>query len=71
MRTTYYADFGANNNSTYNRDPYEYTNKREAIRSIRKICVGNVFEGSTGWVRVYTDRENREGSTVYEATIRR
>ena len=70
MRTIYFADFVANNKSTYNLYPYEYTNKREAIKGIRRICSGNVLAGYSGWVRVYTNKEDRVGSTVYEATIR-
>lgn len=39
----YYADFVANNGRTAVWKPFEYTNKRDAIRDIRKIVKGNHF----------------------------
>lgn len=39
----YYASFSANNNSTFPSEPYEYTNKAEAIKKIKKIVRGNHF----------------------------
>lgn len=39
----YYASFAANNHSTFPCDLYEYTNKKEAIKSIKKIVRGNHF----------------------------
>ena len=39
----YYAIFSANNHSTYPSEPYEYTNKAEAIKSIKKIVRDNHF----------------------------
>lgn len=37
----YYASFSANNGSTSNMEPYEYTNKKEAIKDIKSIVKGN------------------------------
>ena len=42
-KTKYYAIFSANNHSTYPSEPYEYTNKEEAIKSIKRIVRGNHF----------------------------
>lgn len=42
-KTKYYAIFSANNHSTYPSEPYAYTNKAEAIKSIKKIVRGYHF----------------------------
>lgn len=65
MKHTYYANFCANGN-TYNREPYEYTNKREAIKDIRYIAKENTFARSTAWVSV----KDETGEEVYRAIIR-
>lgn len=65
MKHTYYANFCANDN-TYNREPYEYANKREAIKDIRYRAKANTFAGSRAWVSV-TDETGEE---VYHAWIR-
>ncbi len=38
--------FSANGGSTYNTEPYEYTNKREAIASIKAIVASEHFQQS-------------------------
>lgn len=40
----YFAEFRANGGSTYNREPYEFTDKREAIRFIKSLCRANHFQ---------------------------
>lgn len=37
----YFARFTANNGNTYNKEPYEYTNKRKTIVDIKHIAEGN------------------------------
>ncbi len=39
----YFASFSANGGSTYSNEPYEYTNKKESIKSIKAIVKGNHF----------------------------
>lgn len=39
----YFASFSANGGSTYSNKPYEYSNKKEAIRSIKSILRSNHF----------------------------
>lgn len=41
---TYYASFTANNGSTSNAEPYEYTSKAKAIKSIKAIVAGEHFQ---------------------------
>ena len=65
MKHTYYANFFANNN-TYNREEYEYSNKRKAIKEIRAIAKAETFAGSKALVSV-TDETGEE---VYHAWIR-
>jgi hypothetical protein len=50
---TYYGDWSANNATSYNREPYEYTNLKEARKSMRAIAQGNTFAGNTGNWSVY------------------
>lgn len=40
----YFASFSANGGSTYNNRPYEYSNKKVAIKDIRSIVFGNHFQ---------------------------
>ena len=40
----YFASFVANGGSTYNNRPYEYSNKKVAIKDIRSIVYGNHFQ---------------------------
>lgn len=42
----YHAYFSANDGSTYNVEPYEYTNKKKAIASIKRIVRANHFQQS-------------------------
>lgn len=39
----YFASYSANNGSSYNNAPYEYTNKAKAIKDIKSIVRGNHF----------------------------
>ena len=61
----YYADYSTNNDTTWNSKPFEYTNKRNAIRSIRKIAIGNTFIGNCAYV-IVTDSNCR---IVYKSII--
>jgi len=60
-RKTYYGYWGANNGSG-NREPVKFTNKKEAIKTMRSIAKGNVFAGNTGWWRVC----NHAGACEYQ-----
>lgn len=62
---TYTASYTTNNGSTY-AGGFEYTNKREAIKSIREICAGETFVGNVGRVRVV----NEDGESVYDGSVR-
>jgi hypothetical protein len=64
MKTIYYATY-TTDNGTHPCEPYEYTNKREAIREIRKIASGETYAGGYADVKVWT------GDTeVYAARVR-
>lgn len=54
----YYAKFYANNGSTYNKEPYECTNKRKAITSIKQIAYGNHFQQIGNCTSYYVWDEN-------------
>ena len=41
---TYFASFKANNGSTYNVEPYEFTSKAKAIKGIKAIVAGEHFQ---------------------------
>lgn len=57
MKTKYYANYNVNNGQ-HVRPSYEYTSKREAIRSIREIALGNVYAGNAGsWTVTNLDGE--------------
>ena len=43
MKHTYYVDFTANNFSTYNKESYVFTNKKEAIKLIKGIIRAEHF----------------------------
>ena len=53
----YFASFIANNGSTRNNRPYEFSNKKVAIKSIRSIVYGNHFfhPSNTSRYMVWTD----------------
>lgn len=40
----YFASFKANNGSTYNVEPYEFTSKAKAIKGIKAIVAGEHFQ---------------------------
>ena len=40
----YFASFTANNGSTYNVEPYEFTSKAKAIKGIKAIVAGEHFQ---------------------------
>lgn len=61
----YLANYTTNNGNTYNPNPFEYTNKREAIKSIREIARGETFAGQHGSVTVTTE----DGAIVYEGRV--
>lgn len=61
----YIASYSTNGGSTY-AGGFEYTNKREAVKSIREICRGETFEGGVGRVSVVDE----DGETVYEGSVR-
>lgn len=56
---------GWSNGSTYDQG-YEFTNLRDAKTTMRKICDGNVFAGSTGRWSV----DDIDGNRVAEGIIR-
>ena len=64
MKTTYYATY-TTDAGTHPCEPYEYTNKREAIREIRKIASGETFVGGYADVKVWTDE-----TEIYTARVR-
>lgn len=66
MKAIYYADFSTNT-GTYNSVPFEYTNKRVAIKSIREIGIGNTPMGCSVAVSVRA----ANGDYVYFKTIQR
>lgn len=45
----YFASFKANNCSTYNVEPYEFTNKAKAIKGIKAIVAGEHFQQPGNW----------------------
>lgn len=63
----YYARFRANNGSTYNVEPYVFTNKQKAISAIRSIVWGNHFQqiGNTSFYEV-TDED---GNTIVSGAL--
>lgn len=65
QKMKYFASYTTNNGSTYNGKPFEYTNKREAIKSIREIARGETFAGNHGCVTV----KDENGETVYEGRV--
>lgn len=54
MKKTYYATY-LTNNGTHPMYPYEFTNKDEAVRAIRKIAKGETFIGGHASVKVWSD----------------
>lgn len=66
MKTIYYADFSTNN-GTCNSFPFEYTNRRLAIKSIREIGIGNTPMSCSVAVSV----KAANGDYVYLKTIQR
>jgi hypothetical protein len=46
-KTKYIGGWSANNGSSYSQG-YEFGNLKDAKKTMRKICEGNVFAGSTG-----------------------
>lgn len=65
-KVKYIGGWSANNASSYYQG-YEFTNIKEAKTTMRKICEGNVFAGSTG---CWTVRD-LEDAIVAEGTVRR
>ena len=65
MKYLGYYSIGAG--QTYNREGYEYTNLREAKRSMRKIAVGNCTRGASG-IWYVTDIT---GNTIAEGKVQR
>lgn len=53
-------------NGTRNAEPFEFTNLKEARKSIREIANGECFEGDTAHWSV----QNAKGETVAEGTVR-
>lgn len=66
MKKTYFATYHTNN-GTHPMYPYEFTNKREAIRVIRSIADGETHIGGFALVRVWANDGADE--LVYEARI--
>lgn len=65
MKHVYHAYFTANNGATYHNKPFSYTNKREAIKSIREICRGNLSQGEKGTVTVFMVPNDRADDCNY------
>jgi len=65
-RKIYLGAWLANNGSSYNNTPYEFTSRREACRTMREIARGNTLEGSSGYWRVTTE----DGAEVASGTVR-
>lgn len=55
----YFASFTANNGNTWNREPYEFSNKQEAIKTIKEIAKGNHFcaSGNESTYRVWDEND--------------
>jgi hypothetical protein len=49
----YYGYWSANNNNSYNREPYESNNKRTLAKDMKAIAKGNTFSGNHGKWEVY------------------
>lgn len=60
MKKTYYGDWSTNNASSYNREPYTFTNLKEARKTMRSIAWGNTFKGNIGHWQVYDSLESRQ-----------
>lgn len=60
MKKTYYGYYSINHGQTYNRDPYEYSNLREARSDMRAIARGNCPAGSRGawWITDSIDSDS-------------
>lgn len=56
----YYATFTANNGNTWQQKPWEYTNKRKAIREIRATLRSEHFQqtGNKSTYEVYDEKGN-------------
>ena len=63
MKTKYFGLWSTN--SSFILSPYEYTNKKEAIKDIKEICRGNIASGGTGQWQV----ENGKGELIASGTI--
>ena len=64
--TKYLGYYSISGGQTYNRFGYEYSNLREARKSMRKIANGTCPRGSQGkwWI------ENLAGETVAEGQVK-
>jgi hypothetical protein len=58
-KVKYIGSWSANNGSSYGGG-YEFTNKKEAIKTMRDISRGNTFAGNVGRWHV-TEAESLEG----------
>lgn len=63
----YYAFFVANNGCTYNKVPYIYANKRDAIANIKKIVKAEHFQQAGNESRYMVRDEN--GICVAAGTV--
>lgn len=63
----YKAYFLANGGSTYNVEPYEYTNLRTAIKEIKEIARAEHFQQTCNLTTVSVCDE--KGEEIYHATL--
>lgn len=49
MSKTYYGFFQTTNCTTYNRDPYKFTNLKIAKKTMRAIAMGNNTGSGATW----------------------